>query len=166
MSGPNLSSFSSCPAVLVPSGVLSSSLAPSAPIVAPSVSTGKSSKIKGGAIAGIVIGVVALIVALFALWKWKCDKHNVQEQDDDLNSPSPRPSPVSSTNKPITPSDGSVASSKGSERTTGNDIDASKNSQPSAPPPTGTLNEENRTKTPPHVPLDSPPPLPDRKSVV
>jgi hypothetical protein len=158
MSGPTLSSYSSCPAVLVPSGVPPSSMAPNAPIVVTSVPTGKSSKINSGAIVGIVIGVIAL-VALFAFWIWKSDQRKRQNPVVVPNTPLPEPSPATSTNKPSTPSDGYVASSKGSEKTTGNDIDASKNSQPSPPPPTGTLNEENRIKPPPHVPLDSPPPL-------
>lgn len=125
MSGPTLSSYSSCSTVLAP--------------------IGKSSKIKGGAIAGIVIGVVALIVALFALWKWKCVKPKEEE-------------PVIDPNAPL--SNNSVASSDDGKQPTGNDILPDKNPQPLLPPPISRADEENMIKIPPPVPLDSPPPLP------
>jgi hypothetical protein len=107
MSGPTLSSYSSCPAVLVPSGVPPSSLAPNAPIVVTSVPTGKRPKINIGAIAGIVVGAVVLIVVLFACWIWKSDKQNGQ-------------GPVVGPNTPL--SNNSVASSNTSKQPTGNDI--------------------------------------------
>jgi hypothetical protein len=124
MSGPTLSSYSSCRAVLA--------------------ITGKSSKLNWGAIAGIVIGVVAFFVAIIVFLIWKYGPQNGDIAVVILHTPL---------------SNNSAASSDNSKQPTGNDILGDKNPQPLPPPPISNADEENMIKTPPPVPLDSPPHL-------
>ena len=136
-----------------------------------SAPTSKTTKLKGGAIAGIIVATVVLTIVLLAIWKRTGNNGHKHGPTTHFNpvDPSPELSATTSTGlllvEPSTQplfSNSAKLSQQQIKQQTDHDISIlmDKNSQPLPPPPVISLDGQDMPKTPLPLPLPLPPPLP------